>query len=284
MNYKIKIDVKFLYAICILLGIIALTFLIGFARDKFIIKKTRTSYNTLRSAYQKTVKTTKFEWTDEKMNTAVLASAFVKNLPIKKDCGFGPSNECFNNNINFKNPLEGTNVKAVNISNYYKVKLNNNVGVAFSVLSPTCSHTRGRCATVFVDINGPQKGPNKFGEDLYDFGIYKDDLKVYIIEANHIPRCLNGTGQGCAAYMFKYGNRNYEKYSAYVNKAQHKRVKENIKKRNKAQKENLKRVEAENKKYEAQQKQLRKEAERKTKQKLKEAEKRIEQQTKGQTK
>ena len=63
---------------------------------------------------------------------------------------------------------------------------------------------------IYIDINGAKKGPNKPSVDIYDFGIYKDGIKVYDLEANHLSHCVYGTGIYCSAYMLKFKNRNYK--------------------------------------------------------------------------
>lgn len=229
MHIKFKINTY----TAVFLSVVALI-LIGFStfgyfRDKYIIYKTKSTFNILSDSYQKTLETANFKWTEKDMNTTNFAQKFVKNLPTKTVCEYTSQEECFPQYINFKNPPEGLTIGSTQIGNYYKVKLKNNVCVAFNILSPTCTHTRGRCGTIFIDINCSKKGPNRFGEDLYDFGIYKDGIRTYIMEANHNQRCVNGTGQGCAAYMFKYGNRNYKKYDKYVTKELNKEVKRQAK-------------------------------------------------------
>ena len=83
--------------------------------------------------------------------------------------------------------------------------------VLTKVVSPDCTMERGRCATVMIDINGA-KGPNTFGEDIYDFILTKDNVGLYPMQADHIKRCVEGPGLGCADYMFKYNTRNYKKH------------------------------------------------------------------------
>ena len=227
ITFKTNTSTKIVIYVVIL--IIIGIFGFGFIKDKYIIYKTKSTFNILNEAYQKTLKTTDFKWNEKDMSTTVFAQKFVKNLPTKTVCEYSNQENCFPKYINFKNPPEGLTINRTQIGDYYKVKLKNNVCVAFNILSPTCSHTRERCGTIFIDINCAQKGPNKFGEDLYDFGIYKNGIRTYIIEANHNQRCLNGTGQGCAAYMFKYKNRNYKKYDKYVTKELNEKVKKQAK-------------------------------------------------------
>jgi len=216
MYLRLKISNKLLVIFTVLTIIIIIALIAKPAYDKYVIYKTKQTYDILRNSYAETVKTANYKWTNADMNTDVLARSFVKNLPVKRNCAYSSDDSCFPVKINFQRPLENLHISSVLIGDYYKVELNNNVGIAFKILSPTCDQVRDRCGTVFIDINGSKRGPNKFGEDLYDFGIYKTELKTYLMEANHMHRCVNGTGQGCAAYMFKYKNRNYKKYSKII--------------------------------------------------------------------
>lgn len=236
MRIKIKFSSHTIIAISTIFVIAIAFFGFSYIRDRYIIYKTESTFEILKNSYQKTLKTTTFKWTKEDMNTTIFANAFVKNLPTKQVCEYTSNEECFPKIINFKKAPDGLSVKNIQIGDYYKAKLNNDVCVAFKILSPTCSQARGRCGTVFIDINCAKKGPNKFGEDLYDFGIYKDGIRPYIMEANHNQRCLNGSGQGCAAYMFKYKNRNYKNYDKYVTRELNKDVKARAKAEKKARK------------------------------------------------
>lgn len=235
MHIKIKINAQTIIALSIIFIIAVAFFGFSYIRDRYIINKTKSTFDILKNSYQKTLKTTTYKWTKEDMNTTIFANAFVKNLPTKQVCEYTNNELCFSRVINFKKPPEELNVKSTKIGDYYKVKLNNDTCVAFKILSPTCSHARERCGTIFVDINCTKK-PNKFGEDLYDFGIYKDGIRTYIIEANHNQRCINGSGQGCAAYMFKYKNRHYKNYDKYVTRELNKDVKARAKADKKARK------------------------------------------------
>ena len=208
--FKLKIKIRTSTIVCIIAILIFLIFLCKYIFNQYIIYKTEQTYNILRKAYTETVKTANFDWERGKVNNDIFAKAFIKNLPIKYDCGYSIENKCFPNTINFQRPLEYFDINSVSIPKYYKVKLKNNVGIAFTLLDPTCGMIRGRCGTIFTDINGSQNGPNKFGEDLYDFSIDKTDITLYPLQASHLTRCVYGTGQGCAAYMFRFRNRNYK--------------------------------------------------------------------------
>ncbi|MBR1907662.1 hypothetical protein IJ818_01850 [bacterium] len=202
----------------IILIIVCSKLVFDYYYDQYIINTTEQTFHILQKAYYDTINITNFNWAESEMDTGKLAKEFIKNLPLKQNCKYNGANKCFYNKVHFKRKIKDSQLTEILISDYYKVELKNNTGIAFKILSPDCSQVRERCGNIFIDVNGPNKGPNMLSEDIYDFGIYKDGIKLYILEANHIPNCLNGTGQGCAAYMFRFRNRNYKSFKKYIKK------------------------------------------------------------------
>lgn len=214
MHIKLKITETQIKIISIVLIIFVSIHVLMYAHDQYLIHKTRQTLNIMRGAYVRTILNSRIKWTEQTMNTDIFARAFVRELPVKKDCGYDSSdNTCFPKIINFQKPLPDTDVKRTGIGGYYKVKLKNGVGIAFTVLSPDCKLKQHRCGTVFIDINGTNRGPNTFGKDLYDFSINEKEITTYPMKSAHIPRCLAGTGQGCADYMLKFRTLNFKKYA-----------------------------------------------------------------------
>ena len=215
MYYKITATKKALTIIIAIVLIFALIPVAKYLHEQYLIHKARQTYNIMRGAFVRVNLSNNLKWTDETMDTNVFANSFVRELPVRKTCGYNPRNSaCFPKKINFQRPLPGTeDVTSIILGDYYKVKLKNGVGIAFKILSPDCSLVRGRCGTIFIDINGSKKGPNKFGVDLFDFSINKDEIKTYPMSATHVNRCLAGTGQGCTEYLLKYKTFNYRKYA-----------------------------------------------------------------------
>lgn len=225
MNFSIKISpivIKILAGILVVLVIAVCAKKIN---DVIIINKTKDGFETVKNAYAEAVKKENFVWKKGVMKTSLFGTKIAKYLPVKQNCEYDPNHICYPQYINFKNIVDGSD--KVHVFDFYKITLKNDMVLLFKVVSPDCSYLRDRCATVFVDING-KKGPNKFGEDIYDFLIQKDQVTLYPKEADHEERCLKGSGLGCADFMFTYGNRNFDKYEKY----QKNEIKKELKKLN----------------------------------------------------
>ena len=216
IDIDIRIDMKkviytiLIIAVVITAIVLTLKYTIINTRDQKIIIETEQTYELLKKAYEKTLETESFEWEKGKMNTEIFAKAFVKNLPIKKDCQANKinDNECFPYELNLARDIEG--YKERTSFRYYKVKLKNDIGVGFVIDSPACNMVRKRCGNVYIDVNGASNGPNKLSDDIYNFGIYKDGIKLFDLEENHLPNCVYGIGITCSTYLLKFRNRDYK--------------------------------------------------------------------------
>ena len=208
-NDKQKYTIITISAILI---IAVVTFTVNKIIEIYTVHQVFAAYNMLTEAYQTSLKNEKYEWTKEKMNVNVLANKYIKYLPVKKDCA-KRDNTCFAPYVRYKNKVGP--IKLSRMEAFRKAELKNGMTVAVGIQHPACDGPRGRCGSVFVDING-KKGPNKFGSDVFDFGVYKNEIKPYKIEIVHVERCIEGNGQGCSSYILKYGRTNYKAYDKIV--------------------------------------------------------------------
>lgn len=213
-SIRIKISAKALFAILAIIIIVASAIAIHIRKDKVIIDKAKTGYQIIQDSYKESLKKETYVWDKEKTKTSQFGNKLAKYLPTEKNCEYDNDGVCYPRYVNFRNKYQDQT--QLYIYNFYKIKLKNGMIVLTKVVSPDCSMVRGRCATIMIDINGA-KGPNTFGEDIYDFSVTKNSVSVYPMEADHIKRCLNGPGLGCADFMFQYNTRNYKKYKNIVN-------------------------------------------------------------------
>ncbi len=221
MNLKLTIKTSkkigiFLKICCIPLILAILAGLVYFAYEQYIIYRVEKTYNMLREAYVKTLETANFKWEEGKMNTDVLAEAFIKNLPVEKNCEYTNDGTCFAKRVYFTKESVGHKGTGINLVISYKVLLKDGSAIAFRNISPTCNLLRGRCGSVYIDANGPFKGPNMLSRDIFDFVIFKDKIGPYSIKGNHYPNCVYGGGHACGAYLLQFRNRNYKSYKNYV--------------------------------------------------------------------
>ena len=72
-------------------------------------------------------------------------------------------------------------------------------------------------AEVIVDVNGPEKGPYKLGDDVFAFRIVRNgDVRPYANDYDsryyRMADCINESGLLCTAWVIQFGNEDYLKY------------------------------------------------------------------------
>ena len=213
MNISVK---KILIIVPIVLLIIAAgVFWTPYLYEQYIVYKTEQTYNILKDSYVSTLKTANYKWEDGKMDTAIFANEFVKNLPVKRICEF-KGRECFPACINSKSGISFCQFTGFIDEKLYRVELKNNVGIAIQILSPECSNISKICGSVYIDANGKNIGPNLLGRDIFDVSIFKNKIEVPTMKGNMFPNCIYGNGNGCTEYLLEYKNRRYEEYIDYA--------------------------------------------------------------------
>lgn len=202
----------------VILGLLLITTIWVIAikiQERIVVKKVHEAYRTIYRAYNETVKDKSITWEKGKVDNDKFADAFLKHLKVKTDCRGNKNGICIANEVKYAKPYGPDTYSP--LDKWYSAKLENGMSIAFNVLSPDCSLVRNRCATILFDINGT-KGPNRLSKDLFDLGIYKDKVKPYSVETNHVQRCLEGTGQSCTDYILRFHNTNYKNYIAELKK------------------------------------------------------------------
>lgn len=110
---------------------------------------------------------------------ATLGDAIVKYFKIYKNCGTSTAVDCFSANINSE--FDGTNLVGFNPnSDGYKFRTADNSSIYLKSDKNDCNvnYSTGKtmqmskfCGTVIVDIDGPTRGTNTFGADVFWFWI-----------------------------------------------------------------------------------------------------------------
>ncbi|MCK7521135.1 MAG: hypothetical protein MZV64_27325 [Ignavibacteriales bacterium] len=105
---------------------------------------------------------------------------FVKYFNVAKNCSNTTNMDCSGASYNASFDGSGSNYSDVNSSNsQYKFITANGMAYGFA-LNSSCNfnmsyHKTGNmkqyCGDLIVDINGPQKGPNYYGKDIFGFYI-----------------------------------------------------------------------------------------------------------------
>lgn len=154
-----------------------------------------------------------------------LTLAFKSKMKLAKYCGRANSvdTDCFPDK--YYKYLDGTtdlrNFVAASTS-YYTLITTDNIAYAFYLSSTTCSADSASgdatnplyytCGSVYVDVNGPNKGPSIFGRDLFRFFITNKTVypqgAYYDSDAGGGANCTTN-GAKCTSKVLKEDAINY---------------------------------------------------------------------------
>ena len=131
-------------------------------------------------------------------------------LKFKKDCG--TSTGCWKSGGASKIP-SSTLETNINIDNWssYKGILTNGASILFDY-----SLAGSNMTAVLVDVNGPNKGTYRFGDDIFLFVVSDDgQVEPFGFEFRQGDDLLNGCitekGTYCTAWVLQFGNQDYLK-------------------------------------------------------------------------
>lgn len=182
--------------------------------------------------------------TDQKACSELYINRVSEFLKIKKNCGFAVNTGCFTDAY-IKTRTKADAAKKSNMETsdtYYKIILENGASASFYLSVGTCkgnplnaeatqdttidSPMRGKlCGHLYIDIDGPNKGPYAYANDVFLFwitqaGIFpygsKNDQYYSLTESR--ASCFK-EGQSCAAWVLRNRNMDYLKVgsSGYCN-------------------------------------------------------------------
>lgn len=120
---------------------------------------------------------------DSGATAATVGSAIVKYFKVSKDCGLTQNLGCMSDNVNAN--FDGTGAFSSRDSGtwpYYRFITNDgtSIDIVFDGSCLSCSQNKSSgvtgnltqtCTWVYFDINGPTKGPNYMGRDIFEFWI-----------------------------------------------------------------------------------------------------------------
>lgn len=177
--------------------------------------------------------------TDAARSTRV-ARRLMEFLNIEKDCGLTANSACFStSNVVSINGGSGSNFLSSNTS-YYRFQTRDNSSYAVRCISSGSGWARGgRCTLngfsqicqvslanaypagcyVYVDIDGPSKGTNTYGKDIFEFTISDQSSKIATVDFatttlqafsfGSDTGCKGGYPMVCSAWILEAGNANY---------------------------------------------------------------------------
>lgn len=138
----------------------------------------------------------------------IIADKLKPFMKVALDCGTIDSDgKCFPKSV--YSGLDKTVWQSYhNARSYYKLKLNNGVGVAFRASAHSANDEH--LISFFVDVNGPLL-PNVVGKDLFNFHYDKGSIRPVGAPGYwHEGTCnLDQSGWGCAYVVLQNQNMNY---------------------------------------------------------------------------
>ncbi|MBR1680842.1 type II secretion system protein, partial [bacterium] len=136
----------------------------------------------------------------------------VEFMKIQKNCKF--ESGCFSN-TDTKN-LSGSNGVNLDIDDFYHYILADGTSLAFNLPDGEAADGTMQFA-IIVDVDGPNKGVNTWGKDLFQFqinseegNIVPDSVVFRDNEEMRLKKCF-GTGAACTAWVIRNDNLDYLK-------------------------------------------------------------------------
>ncbi len=128
-------------------------------------------------------------------------------IKLSKNCGLNKNAGCFtSSNSNYLNGAQGSNLDALFMAgDTYKVITADGTSILFSRSDPI----------VYIDIDGPNKGTNTHGKDIFSFRIDIDNSELlpggYNFNDTQLKSNCFAKGSGCTAWVINNGNMDYLK-------------------------------------------------------------------------
>ena len=185
LNKKTAVTLAEILIVLALLGIIIAMMLPSFIEDvnkKAYVVGYRKAFSTVNQALYKItydngcigdIKCTGL-FSDDK-TTETFGDEFVKYFKIIENCRTNPNDKCWPKTI-YQN-YDQSNPKTSDNDGYYNFIGNDGVAYSINNYADNCQENKGTgpaeeiCGEMDIDINGPGKGPNARGRDIFFFFI-----------------------------------------------------------------------------------------------------------------
>ena len=179
--------------------------------DREKVAKVKKIYSNLEDAFGRAtaVYGPVEEWfnglSSEKEKSARVGERVSEFMKVTKNCGVSSDKSCFSSAGRPKT-ISGSNCSAGEHSaDQYEFQVADGTSFAFDVLDAiTC--------IVYFDIDGPQKGKNVIGNDVFalEFEVKKNQFKIYS-EPNIGFLLTTGWGENATSWVLTFGNMDYLK-------------------------------------------------------------------------
>ena len=175
------------------------------AKVKKTVATLQTSLDMAKDKYGEDISTWTASDSSDADKATRMGTRLAEFLSVSKICGLNTNQGCFSSSSS----TSVTGSAAMNSfdknSNYYKIILNDKVSVAFG------------SSFMYIDVDGPNKGLNKRGQDLFYLN-YRDNNIYWRIPSDFdsvtgTNFCRSGTASYCTGWVMNFGNMDYIKCS-----------------------------------------------------------------------
>ncbi len=200
--------------------------------SKDIVAKVRKAHTNLEDAYGRMIGTYGEidEW-GETLDSNIMGKRLMSTMKLTKNCAYNGT-DCFANDTNFYASNDAAKKdNAQSNTSVYKVVKADGVSLGVYIDNANCTGNVSNntapqdlkeiCGIALVDVDGPNKGKNKHGQDLFQFyitkkGIYPvgtdvDSKFKYIDNCTKTGATTTSDSQACTAWVVYNGNLDYKK-------------------------------------------------------------------------
>lgn len=178
------------------------------AKVKKTVATLQTAMDMAKDKYGEDVSTWIASDSSEADKATIIGTRLAEFLSVSKTCGLNTNQGCFSSSR--VTIISGTSsyTSIDSDANVYKIILNDGVSVAIrhhSLLS------------IYFDVDGPNKGLNKRGRDIFYLTFSDGDISLYdplsFDNASSITNCRSGNTSYCTSWIMNFGNMDYVKCS-----------------------------------------------------------------------
>lgn len=150
-----------------------------------------------------------------------VANRFMEFMTIKKDCGTSANQGCFSSsNLTYINGGSTSSIDSEASSHKFIANDGTSYAIYCNLVGrPGMVHLVGAMSGCYItiDVDGPNKGLNKVGKDVFQFTItgkspqiFTSSLSSYVWNFGGSSRgCKEGDPLVCSAFVLEFGNTNY---------------------------------------------------------------------------
>lgn len=191
-------------------------------KERQIIAKVKRAYSIMSNAYLMAIRTDDsptywglYYFT----GSSNLANKLIPHLKVIVNCGAttdpNVGSKCWKNaKLKYldKRDVSGNDWNVATASKFYKFVLSDGMSIAVIAQSETCTYNSSvlpRCGYFLVDVDGPSKGENRLGYDVFMFDFTENAVKTVDLNNPGFSRADQLEGWRMASWIMTKDNMKY---------------------------------------------------------------------------